>query len=245
MSVAIFHPKKNSPGKRDVTGAFRPGAMKFQAARGGLIHEVDNGRPFRERADEVLECLELQHDAGVVAFFCHGWRTGIQLGFRSPKHPRYSQQDRIRWVKLVDLLSRDQEVEVLLYACSTGQDPDPEDDPAEWAFTGPGSGPWWSEDDPDAYGDDSFGDLLRDALCYYMAENCRVVSHFTAGHAWHNPDLVFFDGLGMPYGARGGITFWRTQQQRRVLRRLLKTTDLAWHLGEMDYAEIGRRIEEG
>lgn len=80
-----FHPTTNTEGKRDATCAFIPEAQKFAEFWGDCeVVGIDNTRPMTKRRDQVLYRLESQlSSVDLIAFFCHGWRNGIQLGFRN------------------------------------------------------------------------------------------------------------------------------------------------------------------
>jgi hypothetical protein len=104
----------------------------------------------------------------VLVPFSHGYQHGVQFGIRSPRHPNFTLGDLIRWQRFCDLLSRPVDdwftaTTAVLYACSTGDDPDGDPD------TAPGSG------------DGSFADCLRDNLCDRWSTQCRVMAHTTAG----------------------------------------------------------------
>lgn len=82
MTAICFVPKFNAKGKRDVTGAFLPAAQMWAKYHGGKMVTVDNSLPFATRKFQVLEALEAMPPRFLrVAFFCHGWEKGIQLGF--------------------------------------------------------------------------------------------------------------------------------------------------------------------
>lgn len=83
MSTLIFHPRFNSHGKRDVSGAFRPEAKRFCAKTGGRIVTFDNNCRMAVRRESVLEAIQAADEPlDCIAFFCHGWKQGIQAGFR-------------------------------------------------------------------------------------------------------------------------------------------------------------------
>jgi len=200
--VVIFVPEYNSPGKRDATGAFHPGAADFcefyKLDPKKVIHKIDNTASKTFRAKQLLSRMsnartlwEETEDylyPQVYVFFCHGFKAGIQLGIYSPT-PGYilTRDDRQHWIEFVTLLGRHPAPVVVLYACSTGDDPDDDSDSA------PGSG------------DNGFGDLLRDNLCVRGCTYNRVVTHSTAGHTFYNPNIRIMDGLGSPLGGHGGV----------------------------------------
>jgi hypothetical protein len=110
-----------------------------------------------------------------VVFMCHGWATGLQLGFRSGKQRR---GDRENMSALVAALRALPLKVITLYACSAGSDP-------ASSRSSPGSG------------DDSFADTLRDAT------GVTVIAHVTVGHATRNPHLIVFEANSAP--VLGGI----------------------------------------
>lgn len=180
--VLAFTPTTNSPGKKDVTGAFLPEAralVRLAHPRSELVL-IDNSESFQARRRAVTSALDARRGSGFssVAFFCHGYRTGLQLGFRLPHIQALAE--RIR------RLSVEPEMAVALYCCSTGADA--EGDP----LTAPGTG------------ENSFADRLRDRLCREGAVHCRVMAHTTVAHTTMNPMVVFMDGLGLPDGGVGG-----------------------------------------
>ena len=88
MKVLIFTPDKNSPrslekGERDFDGAFKPESDRLaKLYPGAVVCRFDIDQPDRDRRQQVLAALAA-NGSGVdlVAFLCHGWRTGIQAGF--------------------------------------------------------------------------------------------------------------------------------------------------------------------
>jgi len=244
--VAIFVPEYNSPGKRDATGAFHLGAAQFcefyNLDDEKCVHFIDNTMSPALRARQLLakmgRCVyrneETQEDMypQVYVFFCHGFINGIQFGIKSNTPGRvWNTQMKHDWKEFVRLIGRHVAPIVLLYACSTGDDPD--DDPD----TAPGSG------------DDSFGDLLRDDLCQIGCWFNRVVTHTTARHSWYNPDIKLMDGLGSPIGGQGGLQVAASGTKAyRELGKMLKVKPgksdygFAWRFPFMTIADIHQEI---
>lgn len=111
MTTLIFAPLHNTGKKRDATGAFQPEAMAFERrerARGAETawSFVDNRLENMGMRYFVLHRIrQLAPDR--LAFFCHGWATGIQFG--------------IGLEHLDELAAAcSQPPIVTLYACSTG-----------------------------------------------------------------------------------------------------------------------------
>lgn len=77
--VIAIAPMHNSPGKKDATGAFLPEGRAFAKLHAGRLLMFDNRRKSVDRLAEVIDLLAGQR-AECVAFFCHGYRTGIQVG---------------------------------------------------------------------------------------------------------------------------------------------------------------------
>jgi hypothetical protein len=113
MRTLIFRPIHNAAGRHDVTGAFQPEADSFRALHQGAIAVFDNRKLMPDRAVDVLSVIE--HYAGrdlqCVAFFCHGWRSGIQAGFT------LADVDRLADALCKCLIPTGI---IALYACSTG-----------------------------------------------------------------------------------------------------------------------------
>jgi len=234
-SVIAFAPKHNSPGKSDAD-EFQRGARLFVEHYGSdpkrNVHLIDNSLGFNARGRQLCDALWEHHKSEIKewGFFCHGWSRGIQLGVRSPIHP---QHNKAIWESFVKELGSNMLPPLIgLYACSTGDDP-----PGDEGDDGPGAG------------DNSFADLLRDALCWYGATQCRVVAHETAGHAWHNPDVVLFDGNGNPYGGAGGdrvvpLRVPYRARHRAAFRRLLLKNRMAWDLIRHSMQRIQKAVEK-
>jgi hypothetical protein len=147
-------------------------------------------------------------------------------------HPKFGPKDKPIWDEFEEKLAAHHNTHVVLYACSTGNDPD--DDPD----TAPGSG------------EDSFADVLRDDLCWAGSIWCRVVAHTTAGHTTQNPWLKFFDGKGSPYGGVGAELLFpprdhdgRLTTEWKTLQELL-LSDFRFKFPFMRAAEIHNYIYE-
>jgi hypothetical protein len=222
--MIAFHPKWNDievyPSKPKAKKAdateFRRGALLYSKYCGpyeSKIVVIDNKDTKQQQAEAVLEALKNFKGHHRIAFFCHGYSNGIQFGIRS--------NDSILWWKFVESIcecargSVSSQMagspNVLLYACSTGTDPDGNPD------TAPGSG------------DNSFADRLRDSICWSGGYYCRVVAHTTTGHAWHNPNVKIFDGNGSPYGGVGSSLLFSNPTMIKTFR------------GFLQYDQVGKR----
>ncbi len=178
MRVLAFAPMHNTGTKKDATGAFQPEARAFLRYHGQTAAEVvliDNQTsPMRMRL-AVYAALRARA-AGVqgIAFFCHGFRSGIQFGFRSP--------DLGAMLSAIPAPAPD--LRVTLYACDAARDADRDRDDDRSDTVG---------------GDGGFADTLRDRLSV-IAPRCVVDAHTTAAHTTRNPDVRRFEG---PAGAGG------------------------------------------
>lgn len=88
MRALILLPQHNSHGKNDVTGAFKPEAFHFAKALTAdgwdcTIHAFDHSASKAARRKQVESVIWEQGACGLwdlVAFFCHGYTTGMQTG---------------------------------------------------------------------------------------------------------------------------------------------------------------------
>lgn len=201
----IVTPDRNTK-DNDYKGAFDVEATlyaRYWASKGRETTraKIDVSKGLPSRLKQLLAWLRLITPAvgGTrhrLIVASHGWTTGIQVG------PQCKDVD-VLTAELKRLGIR----EVCLYCCSTGND-------AKDSDTAPGTG------------DNGFADLLRDAMCRAGITDARVFAHSTAGHTSQNPDIRFFDGMGLTQGGVGGLTpVRRGTPQYQALRRLLKTTD--------------------
>jgi hypothetical protein len=112
MRVLSLAPLHNSPGKRDATGAFQPEARAFTrlGADGSVYRIVDNSANSAKMRGVTGTSIRLARP-GVIGFFCHGWRTGIQFGWN------LDSIDTLASV-IAEACPTDAPI-VALYACST------------------------------------------------------------------------------------------------------------------------------
>lgn len=182
--ILAFAPRWNTT-RADATGGFQLWGRRFleHYSEKGLVI-IDNHLSPDKQMRRVLDVLDAQAGKGApgqvcVAFFCHGYRAGIQFGFKLRHLP-----------KLARAIARlgDPAVKVPLYACDCGRDLDPD-----------------RKDDLEAFGGDGgFADRLRDRLCEAGAIDCRVDAHTTAGRGDVNPNVRRFEGGGSTTGGTGG-----------------------------------------
>lgn len=114
MRVLSLAPLHNSPGKRDATGAFQPEAEMFcsiSPAFSDDMYLIDNRAATSKfmRDDTATAIRNARPD--LLAFFCHGWKTGIQFGWS------LDSIDTLATV-IAESCSSDAPI-VALYACST------------------------------------------------------------------------------------------------------------------------------
>lgn len=228
-NLLVLRPLHDTRGKKDVTYAFAPESEKFLRAvapNRSTVADIDNRKSFAARRHEVLDIMKLceqdPHYFDGVAFFCHGWKGGIQLGFRN--------QDVDELADAIHRLCEHSFPVVPLYCCSTGGD-------VQTKRSSPGSG------------DSSFADLLRDALCKRIAEAGyapypRVMGHTTVAHTTRNPYARFFDGMGSGAGGTGG--YWTVKPKSELWgawRKALRGTDLRFRFPFMEISEIHEELQ--
>lgn len=121
MRGIVFTPNRNTR-RADFTGAFLPEARAFIRAHqipARALVRIDILKSDHEMRAQILEAIKkegkLQGSFETVAFFCHGWCSGIQLGF--------SVQNVVELAcALKPLATRD--IKMPLYACSAARDRD-------------------------------------------------------------------------------------------------------------------------
>ncbi len=187
--IVVFVSGVNSKGKKDASGAFVPESKKF-----AKIHNIPVENVFyvdctkrvspTTRAEIVEKALRNKKGANLksIAFFGHGWSTGIQFGFNLKNCYLLS--------KLIADCS-DSDVKIGLFACLTAENSIKDNDHRR---IGPGT-------------DGGFADRLRDNLVRNGVEYGWVDAHKTAGHAVWNPYVVRFlceSVKYLEYGAVGG-----------------------------------------
>ena len=177
--------------RADATAVFMPEAREWSKhwSPYNRLEHVDNREPRRARADAVIDAIVRNPPADgwdAIGFFCHGYSSGIQLGF---------DLGNVRELARAIAETSRRNVVVALYCCSTGD------------VTGRLLALLRKTIGKDAGvgGDGGFADVLRDELCRFGAIHCRVMAHRTEGHATMNPHVRFFDGNGSAIGGQGGV----------------------------------------
>jgi hypothetical protein len=189
--ILAFVPDKDTPGKADVSGAFYPEALKFVRHHGGISADVrrfPSTGPLEQRRAAIAKVLrENGPTLTALAFFCHGFRHGIQAG--------YTKSTVLSLASFVATRCTTQS-HVILYACDTGRDSD--EDTQDDRAPGPG-------------GEGGFADALRDA-CEALNRQTTIVAHTTRGHATTNPHARFFKpgtgGVGGEWFIEPGSRWW-------------------------------------
>ena len=114
MNLAVVS-AVNRPGKRDATGAFLPEARAWTDHHQGSALFLDGeSLADGQMRDRVMDQLFRPEHAGLtqLAFFCHGFRSGIQFGF----HGRQGAECLAAAVQ-----GATERATVVLFCCSAGQ----------------------------------------------------------------------------------------------------------------------------
>lgn len=195
QSLLCLTPRSNTPGKHDVTGAFAPEALEFARLHGGGAAHVKSFPNTAEMSVRrgVCDLAIATAKPSVLAFFCHGWRDGIQAGYRNKSCEALAALIAVTGVR---------ELVIALYCCSTGDDGDA--DPTNQRTPGPG-------------GEGGFADVLRDR-CLDRGIRARVFAHATAGHTTENPFARSFGpddapGTGGRWLVEPGGVHWQAWKQ--------------------------------
>ena len=118
MRTLSLCPLYDTVGKVDASGAFYPEARTFMGLNlGSTVLRFDSNRVMTDRRAESDRIIAryVGTDLDAVAFFCHGWSSGIQAGYAL-----------VHTKPLAALLSQvlTPGGMVILYCCSTAQDPE-------------------------------------------------------------------------------------------------------------------------
>lgn len=221
--MLVLAPLRDTHGKHDVTGAFLPEARALADRHGGSMRQLENSIPFTaRRALSLREISRHVQTHGSIASFamcCHGWPTGVQLGFRSLDAGLLAralvQQRTLRSEPFV----------VALFCCDTARDEDA--DRADDLVDGPG-------------GVGGFADTLCEAIGN-LGFHSRVTAHSTLGHTTANPYVRVFDSADT---VRGGA--WLvTPRSPRWARwaRALRETDLRLRIPFMTQGDVERELD--
>lgn len=115
LALTVAH---NTKGKRDASRAFIPEAERFTAYwRDQGLHtrlvKIDNRKPNVHRRRQVVDAIMNEPRVQHLAIFAHGWRGGIQMGFRMG-HMR-------ALARVIEQVAPSASPIVSLYCCSTAQ----------------------------------------------------------------------------------------------------------------------------
>lgn len=186
----VFAPEFNTKGRKDATGAFIPEAKRFcdfwELSRNN-IHLINNKQNKARMREDVLDIID--DHTGIltdVVFFCHGFKSGWQLGFRKKHVSEFVDACSTKF--LYDGTMENPAPMVTFYSCDVARDLDKDR----------------QNDMKQLGGDGGLCDEVRDELCRQGYTFCRVVGHSTAGHTDKNPYCKMFDGKGSPIGGIGG-----------------------------------------
>ncbi|QQS36579.1 MAG: hypothetical protein IPM56_01095 [Ignavibacteriales bacterium] len=233
--IVSFRLRCNHPDRpNDVGGAFLPESFYFSHYNFvpvGSTYVVDNGEcalvrgeitnpvSYDQRKRKVLDALDslpASQPMRVVAFFCHGWQTGFQFGFKTNTSVEYQSSTYGDCAALAEAIARiaTPDVKVVLYACSTGAT------------------------------DDGFAATLRDELAT-RRPNCRVDAHKTLGHSTKNPFVNRFEAPAGTPGQMIVPTDHRLWGKwRRVLNNPFdEGSTLLWKFSQMSTTEIHEHLD--
>jgi hypothetical protein len=196
-NTLVVYSAVNSKGKHDATGAFIPEALGFATVHGisrNNFCAVDCRRPAAERREQVLDAIAAvgrNTPIDAIAFFCHGWPNGIQVGIRRKEIPELVQ--RLEHFASEFLV-------ITLYACLTAEN-DVRD--REIKRIGPAT-------------EGGFADCLARDLGAAGFKGW-VDAHKTSGHATWNPYVIRFQmQTETPRAAwlvEPGSQFWKSWVQ--------------------------------
>jgi hypothetical protein len=187
--MMLFVSSVNSKGRKDASGAFVPEARNFAKYHGvpesNFIRVDCVRKKAAERAEAVRTELVKRREGGklrAIAFFGHGWPSGIQFG--------YNIKNCYAFANLIASCSSD-DVKIGLFACLAAENSIRD---TKRKKIGPAT-------------DGGFADRLRDALVGCGVKSGWIDGHKTAGHTTWNPYVVRFlceDVDDPEYGAVGG-----------------------------------------
>lgn len=221
MRHIVFTPDRNKI-SNDYVGAFEPEALRYASYWAGQGDEVTIHKMAPMSAERsVLKMLEVIEAAGNVdrlVFFCHGWKTGIQMGLSCGDD---KGRDTLATFCTRLVAASTPQLKVALYACSTGA--------SSTSVTGDGG----------------FADALRDGLCKAGRADVTVFAHTTAGHTSRNEYVRFFSGKGDPLGGVGGddVVARKTPEFAKLRERLHEVKDdFRWRLPYLGADEIHKEL---
>lgn len=167
---------RNTGVDHDFTGAFEPESnrcARYWREQGDAVDlvRVDLSQRDGARVAQMTTSLRAAMPIDRLAIFCHGWRTGIQLGLSISSR---AELDELAAFATTLACASTDALKVALYCCSTGGSDSP---------TGAGS----------------FADHLRFSLVAAGRRDATVFAHRVAGHTTRNAAVRLF-GPGMTGG---------------------------------------------
>jgi hypothetical protein len=221
MNHLVLIPNRKTAGP-EFTGEFTRESRryaKYYTSQGDTVtlHEID----VSSRADKLAQVQQLIASTtfDVLVFFCHGWRTGIQLGLGIGTAKRVAALEET--AKMI-AKSSTPKLHVVLYCCLTG-----------------------GTDTGDPTGDGGFADRLRDALCAEGCTGVSVFAHTTAGHTTRNANVRFFVGSGSSTEGKGGVDVvtHKTPESHVLYEKLHDANSpFRWQIPFLSNAEIRARL---
>ena len=188
VDTLIITPDRNTS-HNDYKGAFEPEAIHYQRAVPGhhKVVKIDVSKSMTARRKQLFEVLtEAAKEARkyrAIAFFCHGWADGIQVGVRKANLP-----DLVKLIAACTKNGTDERdlLHVMLFCCSTA------------------AAPHSAEAESEVGGDGGFADTMRDQFCAQGKPWVKIFGHTSKGHTTRNPEARWFEGKGSPVGGIGG-----------------------------------------
>ncbi len=222
--ILTIRPQFNTEGRRDASGAFIPQARAFlRANQVPVVSDwelsFDNTATMARRMEVLKRNLARPRPSfHTAAFFCHGWKDGIQAGYRT--------KDVAELAETLAAASGSRLKRVVLYACDTGRDNDSlrEDDLRDVIG-----------------GDGGFADSLRDAF-RRRGDAVTVYAHSKEGHCTQCPYVRVFEGDSDEKG--GHFLVAPTERLWPVWRRALAGTDLWARFPFMSREEVIQELGE-
>jgi hypothetical protein len=187
---------RNAVGKRDFTGAFDPEAklfMRLYNISSNARLQVNFGNPGFESVKRRTEVINFI--TNTIPNNELGCLAIFCHGLTDKIEVGFAKRHISDLVQALKARKTSKEIMILLYCCSTGGT------------------------NANSTGDNTFADLLRDALCREGFVNCRVLAHTVAGHATRNPMKRFFDGMGSPVGGTGGTMIVSPNTQKTLFAK--------------------------
>lgn len=167
-NILAFYSSTNVT-RKDATGAFIPEARAFakhlEVPDENVIGIDCKNQKAPKRFEELCVALRDHRNISLVAFFCHGWSSGMQFGMNKKNLPVLVQYLKMNCVK---------DVHLVLYACSTAST-----NKKTRSSSAPGT-------------NNGYADSLRDEMLRQGFRGGWIDAHLTPGHTTENPFVVRF-----------------------------------------------------